>query len=217
MSRRDNHRRLLVEGRVEQRLIPYLVEQNGIPWGETRDKAIVDIEEFNGVDNLLKPGVIEAELKASGLRHLGIVVDANASLSSRWQAVRRRCVHSYPNLPDELPHDGLVIGNSTGVTLGIWIMPDNASRGMLETFLCFLLPNQSDPVFEHAAEASHRAKELGAPYTDAHESKARIHAWLSWQDPPGRQLHEAVAERILDPSSENAQPFVDWFRRVFEL
>ncbi|MEZ6090389.1 MAG: DUF3226 domain-containing protein [Pirellulaceae bacterium] len=217
MSRRNNHRRLLVEGRVEQRLIPYLIEENGIPWGEKRDEAIVDIEEFNGVDNLLKPGVIEAELKASGLKHLGIVVDADDDLASRWHAVRNRCILACPSISDRLPSEGLVVETSRGVTLGVWIMPDNASSGMLETFLCFLLPNQSDPLHKHAIEATGRAKELGAPFVEAHESKSHIHTWLAWQDPPGRQLHEAVAERVLNPLSENAQPFVRWFKTVFAL
>ncbi len=217
MSHRNNHRRLLVEGRVEQRLIPYLIEQNGIPWCETRDEPIVDIREFDGVTNLLKPGVIEAELKASGLKHMGIVVDADNDLPSRWQAVRDRCLHAFPNLPQDIPHEGLFVDSAHGVTLGIWIMPDNKSRGMLETFLCYLVPDQSDPVYQHATEASSHAKELGAPFIAAHESKAHVHTWLAWQDPPGRQLHEAVAARVLNPSSDNARPFVEWFKRVFAL
>lgn len=216
MSRRNNPRRLLVEGRVEQRLIPYLIEENGIDWGP-RENPIVYIEEFNGVDNLLKAGVIEAELKASGLKHLGIVVDADEDIASRWNAVRNRCLASYPDLPKDLPADGLVIQDPGKVTLGIWIMPDNVSRGMLETFLRFLVPDQSDSIFAYAVEASAHAKSIGAPFIDTHEDKANMHTWLAWQNPPGRQLHEAVAERILNPSSEYAQPFVDWFRRVFEV
>ncbi len=33
----------------------------------------------------------------------------------------------------------------------------------------------------------------------------------------GRQLHDAVKQRILAPASPQAQIFIDWFRELFEL
>lgn len=99
---RANLRRLLVEGRDEKRLIPYLVEENGILWGETPADWIVDIVEFDGVENLLKPGTIEAELKSSNLNQLGILLDADENLAARWSAVRTRCIQAFPNLPNKL-------------------------------------------------------------------------------------------------------------------
>ncbi len=80
MPNRSHEKKLLVEGREDKRLIPQLIEANGIPWGETEADWIVAIEEYNGVEEILKPGVIEVELKASGLRILGILLDANESL-----------------------------------------------------------------------------------------------------------------------------------------
>ncbi len=71
MRSKVHPKRLLVEGREEQRVIPELIEKNGIEWGDSNDSWIVKIDEFDGVDKLLKPGVIEAELKSSGLSHLG--------------------------------------------------------------------------------------------------------------------------------------------------
>lgn len=99
---RANLRRLLVEGRDEKRLIPYLVEENGILWGETPADWIADIVEFDGVENLLKPGTIEAELKSSNLNQLGILLDADENLAARWSAVRTRCIQAFPNLPNKL-------------------------------------------------------------------------------------------------------------------
>jgi hypothetical protein len=61
------------------------------------------------------------------------------------------------------------------------------------------------------------ARKSGAPDKDAHLDKARIHTWLAWQDPPGRQLHQAIMERILAPESENAQPFIRWFKELYML
>lgn len=217
MAKRNNKHRLLVEGLDEQRLIPHLIERNGIIWGEQRSEAIVDIEEFNGIENLLKPGVIEVELKASGLRRLGILVDADENLSTRWTRVRERCIQTFPNLSENLDSGGLIAENESGLRLGIWIMPDNQSSGMLETFLRYLIPNTNGAVHQLAKSSAAKAAELGAPYSSHHVDKAEIHTWLAWQDPPGRQLHQAVIEKILAPNSYHAPPFVDWFRRLYDL
>ncbi|MDP1560171.1 MAG: hypothetical protein Q8M16_02130 [Pirellulaceae bacterium] len=218
MVRRTYTKRLLVEGREEQRLIPQLIEHNSIVWGETREQAIVDIAEFDGVDNLLRPGVIETELKVSGLRELGIIVDADEDLDSRWQAVRRRCLQEFSSqLPKQLSENGLVIENQAGLRLGVWIMPDNKNQGMLETFLSCLVPENESEVYQHAVHCVSTAKERGAPFLESQRAKALIHTWLGWQNPPGRQLHQAIIERILIPHSERSKPFVDWFRKLFRV
>ncbi|WP_411729037.1 DUF3226 domain-containing protein [Pseudanabaena sp. UWO310] len=44
-----------------------------------------------------------------------------------------------------------------------------------------------------------------------------MYTWFAWQDPPGRQLHQAVKETVLDPKHPNAQKFVKWFRDLYGL
>jgi len=217
MTHRTTEKRLLVEGRDEQRLIPELVECNGVVWGNTAAEAIVYIDEFNGVDNLLKPGVIEAELKSSGLRQLGIVVDADGDCQKRWNSVKARCLNAFPDLPAVIPEMGLVVTSGNGLSLGVWIMPDNQSSGMLETFLTYLVGVQTDPVFQHAVSSAATAKKLGASFGELHESKAQIHTWLAWQNPPGRQMHQAISQQILNAKSVYSQPFIDWFRHLYKL
>lgn len=217
MSSKVHPKRLLVEGREEQRVIPELIEKNGIAWGSNKDSWIVKIDEFDGVEKLLKPGVIEAELKSSGLSHLGILVDADDVLENRWAAIRDRCSKAFPNLPKTFPNTGIIAENDVGLRLGVWIMPDNITAGMLETFLGFLVPDTQDQLFVAAQESARNAKELGATYLDAHASKANIYTWLAWQDPPGRQLHQAVLQEILSPRSPHAQPFVSWFRQLYQI
>ena len=217
MARRNPPRKLLVEGEEDRRVIPQLIEANGIHWGESRDTSIVDIDQCGGFENMVKEGVIETELKASGLEVLGIIADANDKAERRWEALRNRCVRSFPDLPSELPATGLVCENEAGLRIGVWLMPDNRSHGMMETFLTYLVPDDGDPVLRHAERARDEAKTLGAPYKDGHADKAKIHTWLAWQDPPGRQLHNAVKECLLDPCSPHGAPFVVWFRSLFGL
>ncbi len=197
--RHYNPNRLLVEGSDDKRVIPELIEA------------------MDGVDQLLEPGVIETEVKASGLEALGIVVDADSDGAAQWQRIRARCLPSFPNLPRELPADGLVHANQAGLRLGVWIMPDNMLGGMLETFLAYLVPDQRKDVWAYACEAVARARAIGAPIREAHLDKARIHTWLAWQEPPGGQLHHAILQRILDPKAPSAKPFIDWFRRLYRV
>ena len=143
------------------------------------------------------------------------MVDANDSLNERWGRIRDRCQTAFPELPEVLPAEGLIETNADGLKLGVWLMPDNRSRGMLETFLACLLPAETAPLWEYANEAVAAAKAKGAAVRDAHEDKARIHTWLAWQDPPGRQLHDAVKFGILQPASPMSAPFVAWFRGLF--
>ncbi|WP_243147109.1 DUF3226 domain-containing protein [Scytonema sp. UIC 10036] len=39
-------KKLIVEGEQDKRVIPYLIEANGIPWGNTKEKAAVYIEAY---------------------------------------------------------------------------------------------------------------------------------------------------------------------------
>ena len=63
MSSKIKRKKLLVEGAEDARVIPELVEANGIFWGESKQQAIVDIQVFDGIENLLAPNVISTELK----------------------------------------------------------------------------------------------------------------------------------------------------------
>ena len=73
---------MLVEGKDEQRVLPELLEVAGVPW-PARDPPVW-IEETNGIETMMSTPVIETELKISGLRVLGVVVDDSALAASRW-------------------------------------------------------------------------------------------------------------------------------------
>ena len=217
MATRYNSKKLLVEGDEDKRIIPQLIEANGIPWGDNRETWIVDIDQCDGFENMVKEGLIETELKASGLKALGIIADANENSKQRWSSLRNRCLGSFPELPDEVPAAGLIQESEGGMKLVVWLLPDNRSHGMMETFLTYLVPNDDDSLLDHAERARDKARSLGASYKDVHADKAKIHTWLAWQDPPGRPLHNAVMERLLDPCSPHAAAFVKWFRSLFEV
>ena len=161
--------------------------------------------------------MLEAELRASGLEALGVIVDANGDAGARWCAVRSRCASEFPDLPDRIPEGGLIEVHTDGQRFGVWIMPDNRFTGVLEDFLAGLIPEDALPPYRLAQESVPRAAECDAPFQPAHRTKAQIHTWLAWRDEPGKQLHQVVHHRVLDPRKAESHSFVAWFRRLFEV
>ncbi len=213
---KPNPNRLLVEGEDDKRVIPQLIEGVGIPWGDRKKDWIVHIEPCEGVEEILKPGSIKTELKASNLKRLGIVIDADDRPERYWERIRDQCIDAFPALPRVLDAQGVVVTNDEGLRFGVWMLPDNRSHGMMETFLAHLVP-ENEPLWAHCEQSAMSARDLGASFTRAHRDKALIHTWLAWQDPPGRQLHDALVQKILDPTSPHAAAFVGWFCRLYEL
>jgi hypothetical protein len=208
---------LLVEGQDEVRTIPYLMGLNGIDWLEDK-KPIVQLRDCKGCDNIINADAIGVELKADGIEALGILLDADEYPRDRWIAIRNACRKTgISSMPDELPMDGLIVETDDRIRVGIWIMPDNKLPGMLETFLGYLLPDDTSALWKFAKSTIGTAKARGAPFTEAHRDKAQIYSWLAWQKPPGLQLHIAIKERILDPKHPEAQKFVNWFRQLYQL
>ena len=187
-----------MEGATDKRVIPYLMEANGVAW-EPDGQPVVHIEPNNGIEALLRQGVIESELRASGLEALGVMVDANGGADRCWGRIRDRCRGEFECLPEEIPEGGLEVDHPDGARFGVWIMPDNRFCGMLEDFLIRLIPEACEDLHRLAQHCVAEAARNGASFRDVHRRKAEIHTWLAWQDEPGRQLHQAVHHRLLDP------------------
>jgi hypothetical protein len=207
---------LLVEGKQDLRVIPELMEANGVRWG-TRKNPVVFIRDYDGYQNLIDPDVIATELQASSLSALGIMIDADEHPEQRWQSIRNASLRNIPDLPETLPEEGLIHITPDRIRFGVWLMPDNKMNGMLESFLSYMIPSGNKPLWEFAQETVQVAQNKGANFIESHCDKANIYTWLAWQHPPGRQLHQAVIERILHPTHPDAQTFVNWFKALYEL
>lgn len=222
----------MVEGDTDKRIIPELIEANGIQWelrsSGKKKEFVVEIRESGGYEKITSD-FIETEiqtLKISSLVNtqsiLGIIVDADYSAQQRWQSICDRCseTRTLANIdwPERIPPEGFITQVEPSFKLGIWIMPDNQAEGMIETFLAYLVPKEeTDPLWRYTQEAVQAAQDLDAPFKEKHIDKAKIHTWLAWQDEPGQQLHNAVQQKILDPKHPRSKPFLDWFRRLYDL
>ena len=192
--------KLLVEGDEDKRVIPELVERaTGLPWDERQQPKLIDIKAADGLERMLARDYIETELKTAGLHALGLILDADDKPAARWQALRDRCLPFCPDFPEEPPPKGWVTLLSSRIRFGAWLMLDNQQRGMLETFLATLRPADTQPaLWQHVTSAVDASRQHGAPWLEPHRDKALCHAFLALQDPPGRRLHQALKERVLE-------------------
>ncbi len=212
-------RRLLVEGAKDLRVIPYLMEANGVSWPDDRKHAPVQIRDEGGSKLLpfLESEEFHVEVREPSLMALGVILDSDGGADHTWRRVRHRCSAFVENLAETIPPEGLIAATTSGKRFGVWIMPDNRSVGMMESFLKYLVPTASADSWTFARQSVVEARQHGATYREVQTDKANMHTWLAWQDEPGRQLHEAIHHRILDPTSPHARPFVNWFRQLFQV
>jgi hypothetical protein len=216
--------RLFVEGVDDKHVVKHLLKRHGYAYdGDSESPYLPEIKEvkmgegeLEGVEQLLK--AMPLAVKDSGGRPVGFALDANDSLANRWAQVagRLRPVIG-SDLPPLPPQDGFIITSKKyRCPVGVWLMPDNAHEGKLETLLSTLVPDQ-DSLFRHAEEATGRAVELGARFPSVDHIKAVIHTWLAWQETPGMRLGSAIGARFFRDDGPPAVRFVAWFRRLFGL
>lgn len=200
------NQRLLVEGKDDQHVIWALCQKFDLP----KNFKVVN---NNGVDKLVD--VFPVELKRSGLQTLGIVLDADRDLNSRWESLKTKLTLSGYTLPESLPEEGLVLEKEDAVQVGIWLMPNNQLNGMLEDFIQFLIP-QDDALLEKTTGILEEIeREDIQKYKESYHSKALIHTWLAWQEDPGTPIGLAITKKYLETEGEEVNRFVDWLRRLF--
>lgn len=204
---------LLVEGSTDREFIYQLSNRAAIPRG-TFD--IPKEDERSGVDALVAS--LQGELVASGLKRLGIVIDADENLIGRWTSVRDRLrTLDYTSFP-ALPTTEGVIHREPGksVVIGVWLMPDNATPGVLEDFAAGLV-HAGDELWARAADVVAQIPASQRRFKSAYESKARMHTWLAWQEEPGTPLGLALKRQYLSADARPAAQFIAWLKRLFEL
>ena len=204
---------LFVEGKDEAHVFYHFLQHHQIP-------KQFKIENKEGIDNLLEtlPPTLRAN---SELERIGIVIDADTDLNSRWTALSNilKNAGNVPNLPINPDPNGTIVTleklDST-LTVGIWIMPDNTVSGMLENFVSFLIP-QDDTLWGKADNSLRQISAEERRFPLDHRVKAQLYTWLAWQKEPGKPLGTAIAARYLDADAPHAQQLIAWIKRLFDL
>ncbi|WP_156965835.1 DUF3226 domain-containing protein [Paraburkholderia bannensis] len=218
MSKKEPSKRLLiVEGNDDISLISAIMRSRIEGW-ETPQQFLVDIamagrESSTGGKSAITAKSAYTKIK-SGRSHVGFVLDADNDCA----AAKQRLENVVAEIKGLCDADGLECPK-----IDFWVMPNNASNGMIEDFALTLIPGSS--LLQHAEDSSTSAKgSHAAPFRNGdgaqganHSSKAKIRTWLAWQDEPGMRMGHAVAAKVIDPRSPGADAFVNWFNALFEL
>lgn len=196
---------MLVEGQDDLHAIAHLLTAHG-------NEGLYHIQAQQGIDPLRAN--LPVFLKASDLRSLAVVVDADSLASARWQSLRDVLVaHGYDDAPTTLPAVGAVLTSADRPTVGVWLMPDNGTPGTLETFVASIVP-EGDTLWTLATEAVARIPAAQRRFSVSAIPKAEVHTWLAWQEDPGMSMGMAIRHRRVDLTRPQAQLFIAWARRL---
>jgi len=210
---------LLVEGDDDAHAIRNLFYQYDISAafvtnaGSDHDIALKQVE---GVDDF--PPAIRKELKVGpDLSALGVVADADRSVSDEWASIWR-ALHAYggDGTAPPLPSDGwtgmVPTFEHDEISAGAGTMPDNEAEGALEEFAINLVPG-GDVLWDYSEGVIEDLPERR--FDDKDGGKAHIHTWLAWQETPREPIGRAIKQEVLSSEADLAQRFVGWIRRLF--
>ena len=214
MEKPANTSLLLVEGKSEVTVIPRICQECGIPQN-------FDIESGKSLEQLKT--AMKTHLKSTNrYKKLWVVIDADTNANGAWESMKYILEKSGKYDFDRkmtLPVDGVVIPprDPEDLTVGIWVMPDNSSNGMLEDFMLSLVPKEDTLLGEATSTVDRLHDERDRHnmiFKAAHKSKALIHTWLAWHDTPGESLSVAVTKHLFDTSHPLAGRFSAWLSRL---
>lgn len=233
---------LLVEGPDDVHVVSQLLNAHSLTrLRNDRDKGVNPLKLFFGdiplnitpvadVDDMI--GRFETALEFGSVRPkaVGLVLDfdppngtqANNRDIAVRDAIRRLqdkdCRWNLSSDFTVLTPEGFVADPTDTDTpkIGVWLMPNNQGRGMLETFLQQLIPTGRADLLEYARQSTDTAKEKHqAPFLPVHRDKAVVHTFLAWMDEPGRPFGVSFQNGSFDANSTPARLFVEWVKRLF--
>lgn len=215
-QKRDFNKLLIVEGTDDMFAVIGLMKHH-VDWTEEREGWPLWVQQGEGVTNILKSLYLSTEFKASNIRIVGVILDADDNPQGRYDRIRQLCLEIFPEIPAFIPPTGLVVETSDSLRFGLWVMPDNLSEGTLETFLEQAIPAAQTELWTIAADCLEHAKNQGASFAKKDALKARLYTWLAWQHPTGQSAGSAFKSNVFDSQATYCQPFVRWFCNLFDL
>ena len=232
---------LLVEGRDDVYVVSRLLEKHNLTrlrdlkdtgihprklfWGDT-PLDIVPVSEDGGViekfETILQYG-------RECPRVVGLILDfdgpTKTQANNRHEAVRNAIIRLQNNGCQWDLLNGFVLSeagfiaepvNSDTPRIGVWLMPNNRDRGMLETFLQGLIPESRFDLLDHARSSTDTAnKQHQAPFKPTHQEKAVVHTFLAWMDEPGYPFGQSFQNNSFDAKTVLACLFVEWVKKLF--
>lgn len=208
-------RQLFVEGRDDQWVIANIALLSGFSLQDpkARDFNIVAKDSVEQVIAAAREA-IEPEYE---IERLGVVIDRDTFERNNWVRLAEAFRPHY-TISEDFPHVGGTIlrPNEAGrPVVGVWLMPDNKSEGMLEDFLISMVPS-GDQLLAHAQAVVPAVPASAGRFQQIHQSKAIAHTWLAWQRSPGLPFGTAIKCGYLDVRAALPNTFAEWLNLLFK-
>jgi hypothetical protein len=152
----------------------------------------------------------------SAVDALGLIVDADKDVASRWRKVvslfRGLGVESIPETPVEKGFIGI---DRNGRRVGVWMTPDNTNPGVIESLFMTLIP-PDDPDMPSSMQyvdgfVSQRS------WAGFDRLKADVYSWLAVRPNPGRPMGENISRTEFPGElSEPARRLAAWVKALCE-
>ena len=155
---KGNPNKLLVEGDEEKRVIPYLMDKY-VAWGNRPDDWVVGIKEFGGIEGPVEARGDRGRVKGARIKGSGNHNRCKRSIRFSMDESARALSGRRHRLSGRIAAEGVIHQNEYGVRIGVWIMPDNQSRGMLETFLGQLIAPADAALWAFAQDSCARSRD----------------------------------------------------------
>jgi len=205
---RSNH--LLSGGTAEWHLIvnvlPVLKENKVLPYPQKLGRIALS-------DDTVRDR-LTGTLRTSGLERLCVVFDAERrTAQEHWEELREILLgEDYADCPAEMPPGGLIVEAEGKPRVGVWIMPDNVSPGMIEDLY-------TDAIAEDDRERMRAEKFIdGIPEAErlfrAKRTKAVLGVWLSIQEDP-MSPGQALGRNAISSNQGKIQDFAAWLQKLF--
>ena len=163
-------------------------------------------------------------IKKGNIRYLGIIVDADASVSGNGFFKRRE------QFTEKLREYGYEIplystSNVKGeifshpeeyAPIGLWIMPTHSKDGMLEDLILSNLANSiQKKLLKKTDKALNKLVGELRLFKKSHLSKTRLATLLAWQRNAGIAMNKAHTVPIFDDQSKNFIHLSTWLQQLF--
>ena len=242
--------RLLVEGSGDQAFFRALLKSMGYDHVEVYPPKSVGAKS-DGINNLITilPEQLD-QIRDDINNKLGIVFDADYSGNEKnnnfgYDARRKTITDIFiekeyivTNNKNESKLKGEIFAHSDGLSpIGIWIMPDHFSDGMIEDFWLSSIADgiRKNLLTAHVDESiaaictDEQLKEKNILFFQKHLAKVRFDTWLRWQKKPSvnkkNKAHEcyrsltpacALKEGWFKPDHDNIVAIKKWLENVFQ-
>lgn len=181
-------------------------------WNRHSSTPPIYVLERGPVEELLKS--IEFDVRTPGCVAVGFLVDADNNPMARWDGVSNRLRSAGVNAPRTPDPDGTIMAATSDMPrVGVWMMPDNQSRGELEDFVAQMIPD-NDPVWPLSQDYIYRISEEHREFAENKTSTAEVYAWLATREDP-RQMGAAIGARDLEIDGALCTRFTAWLERLF--